>query len=128
MMAGTIVTSASLVGLASLDLTATSSTLTAMAVGVYVMGAMRMLREVARSGSVIDPNVVAALVAHGTREGSSPLAALTDRERDVLEQMAQGRTNAGIAAALHLSDEPQVHRRVAAVLAHLKDASRTDPI
>ncbi len=107
---------------------------------------LHAVREVARSGSVIDPNVVAALVAHGARVGSSPLAALTDRERDVLEQMAQGRTNAGIAAALHLSessvekyssgifaklhltDEPQVHRRVAAVLAHLQDASRADPI
>jgi DNA-binding NarL/FixJ family response regulator len=107
---------------------------------------LHAVREVARGGSVIDPDVVAALVAHGTREASSPLAALTARERDMLEQMAQGRTNAGIAAALHLSessvekyssgifaklhltDEPQVHRRVAAVLAHLQDASRAEPL
>lgn len=107
---------------------------------------LHAVREVARGGSLIDPDVVAALVSHGAREGPSPLATLTDRERDVLEQMAQGRTNAGIAAALHLSessvekyssgifaklhltDEPRVHRRVAAVLAHLQDASRADPI
>jgi DNA-binding NarL/FixJ family response regulator len=101
---------------------------------------------VASGGSVIDPDVVAALVAHGARGSTSALASLTDRERDVLEQMAQGRTNAGIAAQLHLSessvekhsgaifaklrltDEPQVHRRVAAVLAYLRDAGRADPI
>jgi DNA-binding NarL/FixJ family response regulator len=104
------------------------------------------IREVAGGGSVIDPDVVAALVAHGTKTAASPLADLTDREREVLEQMAQGRTNAGIAAQLHLSsssvekysgsifaklhltDEPQVHRRVAAVLAYLQDAGRAEPI
>jgi len=107
---------------------------------------LHAVRTVATGGSVIDPDVVAALVAHGTREATSPLAALTDRERDVLEQMAQGRTNAGIAEALHvtestvekysgaifaklhLTDEPQVHRRVAAVLAYLQDAGRAGPI
>ena len=70
-------------------------------------------------------------------DAPSPLTALTARELDVLREMAQGRTNAGIEAALHLSastvekhvnaiftklqltDAP-VHRRVAAVLAFLK--------
>ncbi|TNC28447.1 response regulator transcription factor [Amycolatopsis alkalitolerans] len=98
----------------------------------------RALREVARGGSVIDPQVVDALVARGTKTVTSPLASLTQRELDVLREMAQGKTNAGIERALHLStstlekhissifgklgiaDEP-VHRRVAAVLAFLRE-------
>jgi DNA-binding NarL/FixJ family response regulator len=110
------------------------------------MQLLHAVREVAGGGSVIDPDVVAALVAHGAKTEASPLAELTEREREVLEQMAQGRTNAGIAAQLHLSsssvekysgaifaklhltDEPQVHRRVAAVLAYLQDAGRAEPI
>lgn len=97
---------------------------------------IRALREVARGGSVIDPQVVEALVARRTRTANSPLAALTHRELDVLREMAQGKTNAGIEQALHLStstvekhvnsifgklglaNEP-VHRRVAAVLTFL---------
>ena len=95
------------------------------------------LREVSAGGSVIDPVVIDALVARRARTASSPLTALTARELDVLREMAQGRTNAGIEAALHLSastvekhvnaiftklqltDAP-VHRRVAAVLAFLR--------
>jgi DNA-binding NarL/FixJ family response regulator len=95
------------------------------------------LREVSAGGSVIDPVVIDALVARRARTASSPLTTLTARELDVLREMAQGRTNAGIEAALHLSastvekhvnaifmklqltDAP-VHRRVAAVLAFLK--------
>jgi DNA-binding NarL/FixJ family response regulator len=94
------------------------------------------LREVSAGGSVIDPVVIDALVARRARS-ASPLTGLTARELDVLREMAQGRTNAGIEAALHLSastvekhvnaiftklqltDAP-VHRRVAAVLAFLK--------
>jgi DNA-binding NarL/FixJ family response regulator len=100
------------------------------------------VREVATGGSVVDPDVVAALVRHGSQPSASPLSQLTDREREVLEQMARGRTNASVAAELHLSessvekyssaifaklhltDEPQVHRRVAAVLTYLRDAGR----
>ncbi len=95
------------------------------------------LREVSAGGSVIDPVVIDALVARRSRTASSPLATLTARELDVLREMAQGRTNAGIEGALYLSgstvekhvnaiftklqltDAP-VHRRVAAVLAFLK--------
>jgi DNA-binding NarL/FixJ family response regulator len=94
------------------------------------------LREVSAGGSVIDPVVIDALVARRART-SSPLAALTARELDVLREMAQGRTNAGIEAHLHLSSstvekhvnaiftklqltDAPVHRRVAAVLAFLK--------
>jgi DNA-binding NarL/FixJ family response regulator len=102
---------------------------------------VQAVREVARGGSVIDPDVVAALVRSNTHQ-HSPVSRLTDRERDVLEGMAQGRTNAAIAAQVHLSessvekyatsifakldltDEPQTHRRVAAVLAYLRDTGR----
>lgn len=107
---------------------------------------VQAVREVTRGGSVVDPDVVGALVGSNAQQQRSPLAQLTGRERDVLEHMAQGRTNAAIAAQLHLSessiekyatsifaklglsDEPQVHRRVAAVLAFLRDAGRAQPL
>jgi DNA-binding NarL/FixJ family response regulator len=103
---------------------------------------VRALQAVAAGQSVVDPIVVDALVTRRARAARSPLATLTPRELDVLREMAQGRTNAGIAQALHLSsssvekhvagifaklrlgDEP-VHRRVAAVLAFLR--AQTDP-
>src|SRR5215210_194725 len=62
------------------------------------------VREVARGGSVIDPAVVEVLVSASGRARSSPLADLTPRERDVLTQIAQGRSNAGVAGALYLSE------------------------
>ena len=94
-------------------------------------------REVARGGSVIDPRVVEVLVAARTAARDSPITQLTPRERDVLQQVAMGRNNAGIAAALFLteravekhinaifskldlSEEPDVHRRVKAALVYL---------
>ncbi|MBJ7456964.1 MAG: response regulator transcription factor [Thermoleophilia bacterium] len=93
------------------------------------------LRRVAGGGSALDPEVVAALVA---RRGTDPLSPLSAREREVLGLMAEGRTNAGIARRLWLTDrtvETHVrnilgklgiagsdddHRRVLAVLAHLR--------
>jgi DNA-binding NarL/FixJ family response regulator len=90
-------------------------------------------------GSVIDPKVVEALVAARSRRAESPLQHLTPRESEVLAEMAQGKNNAGIAAALvlseravekhinsifsklGLSEEPDVHRRVKAVLLFLSD-------
>ena len=93
------------------------------------------LRRVAGGGSALDPEVVAALV--GNRR-DDPLEALSPREREVLALMAEGRTNAGIARRLWLTDrtvETHVrsilgklgiaggeddHRRVLAVLAHLR--------
>ena len=96
--------------------------------------------RVARGGSALDPHVVATLLSG--RRGDDPLAALTDRERTVLQLMAEGLTNTGIAKRLHLSertveahvrhvlgklDMPEIedgHRRVLAVLAHL---SATQP-
>lgn len=99
------------------------------------------VREVARGGSVIDPAVVEVLVSASGRARRSPLAELTPRERDVLSQIAQGRSNSGVAAALHLSEravekhinvlfaklglepEPDSNRRVKAVLLHLAEPS-----
>jgi DNA-binding NarL/FixJ family response regulator len=100
---------------------------------------VRALNEVARGGSVLDPKVVEALVSAKDRMAHSPLAQLTDREREVLEQMAQGKNNAAIAKSLFLteravekhinslfhklglSEEIDAHRRVKAVLAFLRE-------
>jgi DNA-binding NarL/FixJ family response regulator len=100
---------------------------------------VRALDEVARGGSVLDPRVVETLVAAKDRMEHSPLAALTEREREVLSHMAQGQNNSAIAKSLFLTEravekhinslfhklglteEPDVHRRVMAVLAFLRD-------
>ncbi|HEV8621329.1 MAG TPA: response regulator transcription factor [Actinomycetota bacterium] len=100
---------------------------------------VRALNEVARGGSVLDPKVVEALVSRKDRVAHSPLAQLTEREREVLGQMAQGKNNAAIAKSLFLTEravekhinslfhklglteETEVHRRVMAVLAFLRD-------
>jgi DNA-binding NarL/FixJ family response regulator len=93
------------------------------------------VRRVASGGSALDPEVVARMVG---RRRDDPLESLTPREREVLELMAEGRSNAGTAEALvvtegavekHVSsifqklrlapDESQ-HRRVLAVLAFLR--------
>jgi DNA-binding NarL/FixJ family response regulator len=91
--------------------------------------------RVARGGSALDPQVVAGLLA--TQADNRPLARLTEREREVLELMAEGLTNTGIAKRLWLSertveahvrhvlskldlpDSEDGHRRVLAVLAQL---------
>jgi DNA-binding NarL/FixJ family response regulator len=75
------------------------------------------LRTVAAGGSAIDPKVVERLVRRRTG-AESPLADLTPRELDVLGEMARGRSNAAIAAALHLS-ERSVEKGIAAVFAKL---------
>jgi len=99
------------------------------------------IRTVAEGGSVIDPAVVEALVADKVRVAESPLHELTPRELDVLREMAEGSNNAGIAAALVLTErsvenaihsifmklglawEPSVHKRVKAVLVYLTDGT-----
>jgi DNA-binding NarL/FixJ family response regulator len=58
---------------------------------------------VARGGSVIDPKVVEVLVEARARADHSPLAHLTPRERDVLAEMAEGKSNAAIAESLVLT-------------------------
>jgi len=100
------------------------------------------LEAVARGGSALDPRVVEGLVARRAKTAKSPLASLTAREREVLQEMATGRNNAAIARKLHLSEraiekhisavfqklglveETETNRRVMAVLAFL-DASGT---
>ena len=95
------------------------------------------IRAVAEGGSVVDPKVVEALVAEKTRREQSPLNELTQRERDVLREMAEGRNNASIAEALFLTErsvekvihsiflklglawETTVHKRVKAVIVYL---------
>jgi DNA-binding NarL/FixJ family response regulator len=96
------------------------------------------VRATAAGESMIDPQVVDALVRVRAAAASSGLDRLTDRERSVLERMAAGRSNSSIAADLHLSvsavekninaiftklgllEEQSTHRRVAAVLAWLR--------
>jgi len=93
------------------------------------------LRRVAGGGTALDPEVVAQLMVRRRRDDR--LADLTPREREVLAAMAEGRTNAGIAAALSITEgaaEKHIssiigklqlpesrndHRRVLAVLAYL---------
>ncbi|NPC95499.1 response regulator transcription factor [Nocardioides sp. zg-DK7169] len=100
-------------------------------VGEFVDG----LRRVAAGGTVLDPEVIAAVM---TRRGASPVDRLSPREREVLTLMAEGRSNAAIAARLVVSEKavakhinsiftkldlplaPDDHRRVRAVLAWLR--------
>jgi DNA-binding NarL/FixJ family response regulator len=104
---------------------------------------LHALDEVVAGRSVLEPQVVEALVASRARIADSPVSRLTPRELDVLREMAQGKGNTGIAEALVLSEsaiekhvnsifaklglwqEPQLHRRVAAVLTYLRDAGMT---
>jgi DNA-binding NarL/FixJ family response regulator len=99
------------------------------------------IRVVAEGGSVIDPQVVEALVAMNARDEESPLSQLTPRERDVLREMAEGKNNAAIAGALFLTErsvekvihsiflklgltwETTVHKRVTAVVLYLAESA-----
>jgi DNA-binding NarL/FixJ family response regulator len=103
---------------------------------------VRALHEVARGGSVLDPKVVEGLVSRRERVARSPLGQLTEREQEVLTHMAQGQNNAAIAKALFLTEravekhinslfhklglteETDVHRRVMAVLAFLRETGQ----
>lgn len=74
------------------------------------------LRTIAAGGTVLDPEVVRQLL---TRAGhADPLSRLTPREREVLELMAQGRTNAAIAEDLVISDGA-VEKYVSSIFAKL---------
>jgi DNA-binding NarL/FixJ family response regulator len=74
------------------------------------------VRDVAAGGTVLDPEVVSRLMARRTRSG--PLAALTPREREVLALMAEGRSNAAIAAKLFVT-EKAVGKHTAAIFGKL---------
>lgn len=102
-----------------------------LAVGEFLDAAER----VARGGSALDPQVVGRLLGQGRHSGA--LDELSDREREVLELMAEGLTNAGIAerlvvsertvethvrnvlTKLNIPDSHNGHRRVLAVLAYV---------
>jgi DNA-binding NarL/FixJ family response regulator len=99
------------------------------------------ITRVARGGSALDPIIVSRIFKR--RAADDPLAELTPRERSVLELMAEGKSNGGIAAGLCISGaavEKHVtaifrkldispaayeHRRVHAVLAYLRSAQRS---
>jgi DNA-binding NarL/FixJ family response regulator len=61
------------------------------------------IRAVAAGGSLVDPKIVEALVHARTRADRSPLKQLTAREREVLGEIAQGKSNTAIAESLFLT-------------------------
>ena len=117
---------------------------------------LRAIRAVVAGDSFVDEEIVDALVRSSARLADGPIDALTDREREVLAEVATGASNATIAESLDvsahavekhinsifsklgLSDGRTANRRVQAVLVHLRsqqrgpyprppDAERTDP-
>jgi DNA-binding NarL/FixJ family response regulator len=86
---------------------------------------VRAVHEVAAGGSVLDPAIVQRLLAQRAGKPGSPLTQLTDGERDVLRLMAEGRSNAGIAADTHLATGT-VEKRIAAVFLKLGLQDRGD--
>lgn len=101
------------------------------------------IEAVARGGSVVDPKIVDELVAARSRRPRSPLEQLTVREREILAEIAAGKSNVAIASTLFLSEraiekhsnsifsklglvvEPDVNRRVKAVLLYLADVQQS---
>jgi DNA-binding NarL/FixJ family response regulator len=99
---------------------------------------VRALHDVARGGSSLDPKVVEGLLNRKQNETSSQLQGLTEREREVLAEVATGSSNAAVAKALYMSEravekhvgsvfsklgllnEGDVNRRVMAVIAYLE--------
>ena len=102
------------------------------------------IEAVVQGGAVIDPKLVDALVSGKARIADSPIAALTPRERDVLAEIAQGKSNAAIAESLVLTKravekhinaifykldlgaEDDVHKRVKAALLFLSATAPAD--
>jgi DNA-binding NarL/FixJ family response regulator len=81
------------------------------------------LQRIAKGGSVVDPALVAELVT--ARHRDDPLAVLSAREREVLALMAEGRSNAGIARRLWVT-EGTVEKHVRSILTKLTLAETTD--
>ena len=102
---------------------------------------VRAVHEVAAGGSVLDPAIVQRLLAKRAGKPGSPLSQLSEGELDVLRLMAQGSSNAGIAAETHLAtgtvekriaavfmklgltERDEVNRRVQAVLLYLRESA-----
>lgn len=98
------------------------------------------IRRVAAGGTAMDPEVISQLLVR--HRDSSPITGLTPREREVLENMASGRSNAAIAAAMFITEkavgkhtssifaklglevDDDTNRRVLAVLAYLQSSPR----
>jgi DNA-binding NarL/FixJ family response regulator len=81
------------------------------------------IRTVARGGTVMDPEVVSKLL--GRRSRDEPVTRLTSREREVLELMAEGRSNSAIAQRLFIS-EKAVGKHSTSIFAKLDLAPSTD--
>jgi DNA-binding NarL/FixJ family response regulator len=86
------------------------------------------VEEVAGGGSVIDSKIVESLVRFGSAADDSPVAELTAREREVLAQIAQGKSNSAIAESLVLTKRA-VEKHINAIfmklnLAHSDDVSK----
>src|SRR5438034_2534883 len=79
---------------------------------------LRAVQEVVAGRSVIDSQIVELLVAHRARAADSPVSRLSPRELEVLREMAQGKTNGAIGAALVLS-ESAVEKHVNAIFSKL---------
>jgi DNA-binding NarL/FixJ family response regulator len=108
-------------------------------VGVFIDA----VRRVAAGGTALDPEIVARMM--GRRRDDGPLDELTPRDRDVLREMAEGKSNRGIAETLFVSEaavEKHVsaifrklgiestaneHRRVLAVVRYLREAGQSQP-
>jgi DNA-binding NarL/FixJ family response regulator len=106
---------------------------------------IRAIETVAEGGSVIDPKVVDVLIEARSRVAHSPLAELTPRERELLAQIAEGKSNSAIAeslvltkravekhinsifAKLDLPDATDVSRRVKAALMYLAESDPLSP-
>ncbi len=106
---------------------------------------VRALQDVARGGSALDPKVVEGLLTRTSHLSGSALATLTDRELEVLREVAAGRSNVATAKALFMSEravekhigsvfqklslvnESEVNRRVMAVLAFLEATGGPGP-
>lgn len=84
---------------------------------------LETLERIAGGGSVIDPGLVKELVA--SRRIEDPLRDLTPREREVLQLMAEGRSNAGIARQLWVSEDT-VHKHVRSILRKLPLSDSAD--